>query len=336
MRPALPGSGLWRRLRGAIATRWLDRHVPRESTHIRLHRRRLFILPTGLGYLFALTLALLLLGSLNYGTSLGFAVTFLLVGAGSLAMVHTYRNLDGVELVFGIPPPVFAGEAVRVPVRVSAPARPRWSVTLSGGGGDPATIAPAPQRPATTAYRFAPQARGRFRPPRLRVTTIWPFALLRVWSWIWPRVEVTVYPACVDHGRTPAQHPSGSGHHRRRREGEADFAGLRDYHAGDSPRRIAWAVLARRDELAVKAFEGQPAGEDWFDWAALAQLEPEARLEQLCYWVVQAEARGGRYGLALPGARIEPGQGPQHRARCLQALADHRDPTGAAATGSSP
>ena len=38
-------------------------------------------------------------------------------------------------------------------------------------------------------------------------------------------------------------------------------------------------------------------------------------------WVVDAEARGDRYALVLPGLRIPPDRGPQQRHRCLAALA---------------
>jgi uncharacterized protein (DUF58 family) len=321
MRFRLPGTSAARRLRSAIATRWLDRRVPRESARIRLHRRRLFILPTPLGYTFAATLALLLLGSLNYGASLGFAVTFLLAGGGALAMIHTYRNLEGVELTFTPPPPVFAGERPRLPVRLRADAPRRWGIALEGGDDPPPVIAPAADAPADAEFRFPPPRRGRFHPPRLRVRTEWPFGLLRVWSWVWPDVNGIVYPACVDHGLAPPQRPASAGAARRRAGAEEDFAGLRAYQPGDSPRRIAWTAFARTDDLLVKAFEAAPAGDYRFDWDDTAALRPEERLEQLCFWIVHAERAGLRYGLALPDRRIDAGTGPAHRARCLEALA---------------
>ncbi|WP_067562463.1 DUF58 domain-containing protein [Halofilum ochraceum] len=318
---AVPGMTPLRRLRSAIAERWLDRRVPRESARIRLHRRRLFILPTPLGYTFAATLALLLLGALNYGASLGFAVTFLLAGSGALAMIHTYRNLEGLELTFSPPPAAFAGERPRLPVRLRADAPQRWGIALEGGDGRAPVTAPAPEAPADAEFRFPPRPRGRFRPPRLRVCTEWPFGLLRVWSWVWPDVGGIVYPACLDHGLPPPERPASTGIDRPSAGAEEDFAGLRAYQPGDSPRRISWTAFARTDDLLVKAFESAPAGDYRFDWDDTAPLQPEERLEQLCFWVVRAERAGLRYGLALPDQRIDPGTGPAHRARCLEALA---------------
>src|SRR5256885_10961236 len=46
-----------------------------------------------------------------------------------------------------------------------------------------------------------------------------------------------------------------------------------------------------------------------------------ARLSQLARWVIEAEAHGERYGVALPGVLLPPDRGPEHRHRCLAALA---------------
>ena len=50
--------------------------------------------------------------------------------------------------------------------------------------------------------------------------------------------------------------------------------------------------------------------------------DPEARIARVTAWVLQADRLGLRWGLRLPGgATIAPGEGAQHRRRCLEALA---------------
>ena len=58
-------------------------------------------------------------------------------------------------------------------------------------------------------------------------------------------------------------------------------------------------------------------------WRQTADLgaDTEARLSRLCAWVLQADRIGARYGLRLPGREIAPDEGPNHRQRCLEALA---------------
>jgi len=89
---------------------WLYGFTPPESGTIVLVHRRVYIVPTQLGWLFALTLLILLIGSINYALSLGFALTFLLAGMGLAAMAHTARNLARMAISVGRVEPVFAGE----------------------------------------------------------------------------------------------------------------------------------------------------------------------------------------------------------------------------------
>ena len=82
--------------------------------------------------------------------------------------------------------------------------------------------------------------------------------------------------------------------------GDDDFAGLRNYVAGDALPRIAWKALAREQGLQVKQFS-TPMGQDlWLDWAAIGEQGMEAKLEVLTRWVLDADAQGMRYGLRLP------------------------------------
>src|SRR2546429_552621 len=85
---------------------------PEHGTMVLVHRR-VYIVPARLGWLFAATLGILLIGSINYALSLGFALTFLLAGLGLAGMVHTARNLARMAISVGRAEPVFAGEAAQ-------------------------------------------------------------------------------------------------------------------------------------------------------------------------------------------------------------------------------
>ncbi|MDA0225882.1 MAG: hypothetical protein O2975_07175 [Proteobacteria bacterium] len=74
-------------------TRWFYGLRPPERGTIVLGHRRVYIVPTRLGWMYGATLGLLLVGAINYALSLGFVLTFLLAGLGLAGMVHTTRNL---------------------------------------------------------------------------------------------------------------------------------------------------------------------------------------------------------------------------------------------------
>ena len=77
---------------------------------ITLSQRRVFILPTRGGFLFAVTLLVMLIAAINYNLALGHALVFLLAGIGLTGMIHTFRNLYGLQLSPGKSPAVFSGE----------------------------------------------------------------------------------------------------------------------------------------------------------------------------------------------------------------------------------
>src|SRR5438067_1393227 len=92
---------------------WIYGFTPPERGLVVLVHRRVYIVPTQLGYLFGMTLLILLVGSINYALSLGFALTFLLAGLALAGMVHTARNLARMAVSVGRAEPVFAGEAAQ-------------------------------------------------------------------------------------------------------------------------------------------------------------------------------------------------------------------------------
>src|SRR5918995_1052301 len=92
---------------------WLYGFTPPERGIVVLVHRRVYIVPTRLGFYFAATLIVLLIGSINYVLSLGFALTFLLAGLGLVGMVHTARNLARLAVSAGRAELVLAGPAPR-------------------------------------------------------------------------------------------------------------------------------------------------------------------------------------------------------------------------------
>jgi hypothetical protein len=89
---------------------WLYGFRPPERGTVVLIHRRVYIVPTRMGWLFGAALIILLIGSINYQLGLGFALTFLLAGLGLAGMVHTARNLARIGVSAGRAAPVFAGE----------------------------------------------------------------------------------------------------------------------------------------------------------------------------------------------------------------------------------
>jgi uncharacterized protein (DUF58 family) len=301
---------------------WMRRRQGTDVLPVTLERRRLYILPTGAGAAFALLLFLMLIAGLNYGNSLALFLTFLLAAFALVTMHQCHRNLLGVAVLTVSAPAVFARTSGTVQVTLANPfglARYRLEAALPDL---PAVAADLPSRaPSRLDLPLPAIRRGVLRIERLRLATAHPFGLFHAWTWLHTPIEMMVYPHPA--GALPMPTDSGASSGERSRGGsEADeWLGLRPFRDGDSPRQVDWKAYAREAPLLVKEYSHAGSELRVFDFGQLPDPDPEVRLSQIARWVVDAEARGERYGVALPGVWLAPDRGPEHRHRCLAALA---------------
>jgi uncharacterized protein (DUF58 family) len=296
-----------------------------EKLPIILTQRRIFIIPTRAGLLFALVLAVMLIGAINYNLSLGHALVFLLAGLGIVAMVHTFRNLVALQLVPGRPEPVFAGETARFPLRLqNTRAQARRTLDFSFGKRAGTTVDIPAGGQATATIPYPTTTRGRLDPGHVTLSTRYPLGLFHAWSYPYPGLSCLVYPHPID-APLPFHLPTAHAGHRQGDSGQEDFSGLRLRQLSDPTRHIAWKAVARdfaNRPLLIKQFAGGAEDELWLDWSLTpTDSDSETRLSILTGWVLTAEEKQARYGLRLPGRELQPAQGIAHRDACLEALA---------------
>jgi uncharacterized protein (DUF58 family) len=315
------------------AAAWLFQLRGPQGGEVVLVQRRIFILPTGSGVLFAFVLLLMLTGSINYTLSLGFILTFLLASLGISAILHTFRNLAGLRITAARTPPVFAGDTAHFRVCLHNPTRAeRYSLTLRRDRRESMPVDVPAQSSIIAAAAVPAPRRGLQRPGRLTLFTRFPVGLFRAWSYIDLDTYCVVYPRPAAAGLPLPPITAGRGDGSGLAQGRDDFAGLRQYHLGDSPRHIAWKAAARGQGLLTKQFAGPASAELWLTLdAAPGHLDLEARLSQLTRWVLDAHDSGLAYGLELPGSVVPMATGEGHRDRCLEALALFEAPSPAAA-----
>ena len=173
--------------------RWLARRIP-PAASVRLNQRRIFILPSRVGAVFAVALLLMLLVGINYQNSLAYGLTFLLVSVFVVTILHTYRNLAGLVLKAGGGGAVFVGEQARFRVRLESPEREHQAVALGWPPSD-LVLRDVPRQGQTEVDLSQPAVRrGWLRPERLRVESRFPLGLLVAWSWVDLRQQALVYP----------------------------------------------------------------------------------------------------------------------------------------------
>lgn len=303
---------------------WVLRRVRRQAGPVTVTRQRVYILPTGFGYAFGGLSFVMLLGSMNYTNSMGFALTFLMGALGLVAMHHTHANLAGVEVRGGHAAPVFAGETARFELVLRAPGRaPHYGIEAGWPRqphGNPVDV--GLDANATLTLQLPALRRGWLAAPAFSVASRFPLGMFRAWTYLSLAQRVLVYPAPAPAGLPPPfRAPAGSGQSGDGRRGRDQFAGLRSYQRGDALNTIHWKSLPKLPQPMVKQFEDPRAPECQLHLDDAPGADLEQRLSQLARWVLDLDALGSRYGLNLPGVTLPMDQGEAHRHRCLQALA---------------
>lgn len=291
----------------------------------RLGQRRVFIIPTRGGLLFALALVVMLLAAINYDLALGHALVFLLAGLGITGMVHTFRNLHGLLIAPGRSEPVFAGETAHFQLLLGNDrATPRLALELEGEAGNSVMANIAAREQSALSIPLTSRRRGWLALPRIRLSSRFPLGLFVAWSYLQPSMRCLVYPA-PRFTPLPAALPASNGGEGHGDGGQNDFAGFRERQPADSPRHVAWKASARssdRQPLLVKQFAGGAQVELQLGWQQTDPTLPvDERLSLLAAWVLTAEAEGIAYGLQLPGREIPVAGGEAQRRLCLETLA---------------
>ena len=180
--PARPAgcAGSWR----AGYLQRLFRHAPADHDPVILRHRRIYILPTRRGYAFLATLGMTLLTSLNYSLSLGFVATFMLAGLVATALVHTFRNLSGIELRPLAAGETFAGAVMPFTLALAGGATPRYAVTLTARGCSPVTVDVLPDSALPVALELLTPRRGRIVLGRVTLSSEFPMGLWHAWAYV--------------------------------------------------------------------------------------------------------------------------------------------------------
>jgi uncharacterized protein (DUF58 family) len=308
----------------ALADRVFQRRG-QEAAPIRLTQRRIFLLPTRYGLLFALVLLVMLGGSINYSLSLGFVLTFTLASMAAVSLVHAFRNLVGLEVTVTPRGRSFAGCTASFEAMFANPrGQRRYSVAIAHPcGAARATDIPA-YGSGTCRLEVPSPVRGRLFPGRMTVFTRHPLGLFYAWSYVEPDRPAIVYPRPEAVSAALPGSSGAQGRHSASEDGQDDFAGLRAWHVGDSPQRIAWKAVARGQGLLTKQFVAEAGSAACLAWDDTpAALGEEGRLSRLARWVIEADAAGTAFELRLPGRMLPPGSGSAHRDLALEALALH-------------
>lgn len=300
-------------------SRWLDRRIPRQQS-VTLNQRRIFIFLTRQGGTASLVVLALFIAGINYANNLLLGLSFFLGSIIVVAIHHTYANLSGLRITALAAGTAYAGESARFLLQFDdVRERDHESLRLDWDGVQ--QLVPWVNGRLEVAVSLSTQKRGWMRPPRLKISSVYPLGLLRAWTWLDMDLAALVYPHPESSDVMPVG-PGGDGEgEKQRRRGHDDFDGLKAFTPGDPLAHVSWKHLARGGGLLTKTYASEEAGSDILDFDAMPGLPIETRLSRLCWWVMVLSQQNHSFGLRLPGVDIPADIGMEHRDACLRALA---------------
>lgn len=296
-----------------------------------LGRRALFLWPTRGGIAFAATLGVLLLAAINYGNGLAYATAFLLAAIAAISLVEAQRNLRTLGVTEEATRADFVGHAVGFRVGLTSNSGgDRFGICVEALGGSAVTVDLAAGERRLVELAWPATRRGRIPAPVVRVSSRYPFGLVRVVS---RRLRLTepalAYPPPAPQAALPegwATTDAATDSAGPVREGNGDFAGLKPFRPGASPHHIHWKAAAAGRGLLLKQFAGAADTAIWLSVTGRGPLEE--RLSRVCRQLLDAERQGLRYGLLCGHQQLPLGRGRAHCERCLRALALYDEPHG--------
>jgi uncharacterized protein (DUF58 family) len=237
--------------------------MPRQR-QIRLGREGLFYTAVFLA---------VLIGAVSRQLNLLMLVGCTLLGPLLFSLVYGRLALRRLTVDRRLPPHMHAGARLRVDVSVTNLRRffGLWAIRVddrverdgapdsesAGAGVFLPRIAAGETRQVSYEGRLPRRGRYRFGP--LRVSTRFPFGLVRHSLVLADCEELLVHPMLgrLSGGWTEMMREYEAGSQRLTRRGmlEADFYGLREWRTGDSRRWIHWRTSARQGSLIVRQFE---------------------------------------------------------------------------------
>ncbi len=282
---------------------------------------------TSFGATWLLATLVLFIMAANYSNNLLLFIALILLAISINSSWLTWLNIRQLKINTLQLEPIFAQHKASIKVQLSngkGKLTPGVSLALTDPtfSNNLASELPLSKEKLINAdIAIKPLKRGCFDLNSLQLYCHYPIGLWRWQKNIHTDAKLWVYPA--PQGNQPLPKPKAKqGTYLKREQG--DFSHVRTYQRGDSLNHIAWKQMARTGVVMTKEFDGgEGLRQTILSLQDAKQADIEARLSQLCRWILDCHQRQLKYALELPNQTIAAAQGEAHKEVCLQALAQY-------------
>jgi len=290
-----------------------------QTSTLRISLRRIFIVPTALGWLWAAVGGLLYVVGVNTSSNVPLILGFLMLALQLLAIFLTAQTLHGLQLNWQMQLEGWAGEQLPLMLQLTVPKGMRYlGLQLGPKGRRWEGICEAGMQKIAVPWQG--ENRGLHKLPRLRIDSQAPLGLWVCWVRLQLATEALLYPEPIAATVVEMPWPQAVGTQQAQQSDEPhDFHSLQPHRPEEGPQRLAWKQLARGHGEFSKRFEAPSAK------AVLLSLQPgiekEKGLSAIAARIKQLASKSDSYGLQVAHIHIPPANSAEHRRICLRSLA---------------
>ena len=267
------------------------------------------------GYVYVLLMIITFIAGINYANNPILGFCFLISAILCVSFYITYKQLQGLEIDLSYAELGQVGEGLYLHINLQQ-SLPQTRYLYIQAGEQELRICMENLK-QQLKVEFEPTQRGRFYYPDLKIRAVYPFGLVKAWSYIVLHRQLYSWIA-------PRPHFYANQHAATRPESSLDeFYELKHYQAGDALSHVAWKQLARGQGMYVKVFEPhQHSTHVEIDYARLPAATHEDKLSLMMGLVEQCEQQQHAYSLHLPRQRLARGQGLSQLQQAKRLLAE--------------
>ncbi len=288
-----------------------------------LTAHNLYILPTSFGVIYAIVVCTLFLCAINYQISLIFFMTFFMVIAAMVSAYKAQDNLKGLQIHCLNVSDAIAGKAIQIQLILVSEQETRYDVICQFYNQNTRTNNQIPSGKTYMTLSLSTDKRGVFLLPKLKIASYYPFGLFYAWGYIYFASSYYVYPKPVSPGFWP-RFESKQSHANLFLTGDDELYELKKTtEPWRQANQVAWKITARGQGWYVKTLNTPEGLFVHLNINDLPKVDIEHSLENLSFWLHQAEENGYFYSLQLNEIKTPTSKGSAHLTQCLRQLASY-------------
>ena len=266
------------------------------------------------GYLYVVLIILTFIAGVNYANNLILGFCFLISAILCISFYLTFKQLHGLQIGLHVQDVGQVGKPLLLSLYLRQPtAQVRYLYVKTD---DQIQQCKLTETQYKLALSFTPAERGQFQFPVVQIYTVYPFGLVRAWSYLYHRRSAWIAPQSRE--LTVDRKLSGT-------TDEPDFDEFRElkkFQLGDSLQAVSWKQAARGQGLYVKVFE-QQENDQQLDiyYEHMPSMSHEERLKMMMGIVEQCEQLKVPYQLVLPKITLARDVGEKQFEQAKKALA---------------